>query len=150
MAYGILKHLPCTHHFLATLYTHIMSEHQSCHPLWQASNVTLIYKRNEPDNPASCRMIALTSVVGKLFHQIISDRILDYMTAISFIDTSMQKTYHITLFDLKVAFGSISHSLIDHTLTRYNIPEKCEKVYHIALLGYQWLSNWQQMGVKSF
>ena len=33
------------------------------------------------------------------------------------------KTVHITFFDLKDAFGSISHSLIDHVLTRYHIPD---------------------------
>ena len=33
-----------------------------------------------------------------------------------------KRTCHITFFDLKDAFGSISHELIDHVMTRYNIP----------------------------
>ena len=121
-------------------------------------------------------MIALTSIVGKIFHQIISDRVLDYMTTNGFIDTAMQKAFirnvngtmehntvlqevisharrnkrtcHITFFDLKDAFGSISHSLIDHTLTRYNIPDNI-KSYISSLysnisgqvVGNKWKSN---------
>ncbi len=34
-----------------------------------------------------------------------------------------KRTCHITFFDLKDAFGSISHSLIDHCLERYQIPD---------------------------
>ena len=74
------------------------------------------------------------------------------MTTNGFIDTAMQKAFirnvngtmeHNTVlqevisharrnttnlpishfFDIRDAFGSISHSLIDHTLTIYNIPD---------------------------
>ena len=140
ITYGILRNLSCTHHFLATLYSRVLSESQSPPLLWQCSNVLLIYKRNEPENPKNFRMIALISTVGKLFHQIISDRILEYMTENKFLDKSVQKaliknvngtiehnmllhevisnarrskrTCEITFFDLKDAFGSISHELI--------------------------------------
>ena len=95
-------------------------------------------------------MIALTSVFAKLYHQLLSNRILDYLTLNGFIDTSMQKafvqningtiehnqvlqevlssartkkkTVHCTFFDLKDAFGSISHKLIEICLDRYHIP----------------------------
>ena len=33
------------------------------------------------------------------------------------------KTCHITFFDLKDAFGSISHEMIDYVLKRYSIPD---------------------------
>jgi hypothetical protein len=96
-------------------------------------------------------MIALTSIIGKLFNQIISDRTLEYMTSNGYLNPAVQKafikningtiehnqllqeiisharrnnkTLHITFFDLKDAFGSISHELIDHCLTRYHIPD---------------------------
>ena len=95
-------------------------------------------------------MIALTSVAGKVFHQIVSERMLKYLIGNGYIDSSLQKafisningtiehnqllqqvisharrnhkTVHITFFDLKDAFGSISHSLIDHT------ANSCESV----------------------
>ena len=38
-----------------------------------------------------------------------------------------RRTCHITFFDLKDAFGSISHSLIDHCLERYQIPDNVRK-----------------------
>ena len=151
LTYGVLRHLPSTHHFLATLYSRILLTSPVPPPTWQTSNVTLIHKRNETSVPNNFRMIALTSVIGKLFHQIISNRILDYMTSNGYISTEMQKAFihningtiehnqvlqevitharqnsrtcHITFFDLKDAFGSISHSLIDHTLARYQLPD---------------------------
>ena len=89
ITYGLLKHLPSAHHFLATLYSKIIADSPSPPSLWQCSNVSLIYKRNEPSNPKNFRMIALTSVIGKLFHQIISDRILEYMIGNGFINSAV-------------------------------------------------------------
>ncbi len=85
-------------------------------------------------------MIALTSVIGKLFNKIISDHILDYMIINNVINTAVQKAFikningtiehnqllqevishahkhkqtcDVTFFDLKDAFGSISHERI--------------------------------------
>ena len=149
--YGVLKHLTSTHHFLATLYSKILLESPAPPELWQSSNVSLIFKRNDTDNPKNFRMIALTSIIGKLFHQIISDRLLEYMISNGYINNAVQKAFiknvngtvehnqllqevisharrnnktcHVTFFDLKDAFGSISHSLIDHVLCRYHIPD---------------------------
>ena len=137
LTYGILKHLPATHHFMATLYSKLLLKSPKPPSLWQTSKIALIYKRNEQDNPRNFRMIALTSIVGKVFHQILSSRTLEFMTNNGYIDNSMQKAFinningtiehnqllqeiiqharhhkktcHITFFDLKDAFGSISH-----------------------------------------
>ena len=91
--YGVLKHLPATHHLLATIYSKILLESPSPPMLWQQSNVSLIYKRNETSVPKNFRMIALTSVAGKLYHQIISDRMLDYLIGNGYIDASLQKAF---------------------------------------------------------
>ncbi len=151
LTYGVLKHLPSSHHFLATLFNKLLFESPKPSPLWQKSKISLIYKRNEPDNPKNFRPIALSSITGKIYHQILSNRILEYLIGNNYIDNSMQKAFinningtiehnqllqeiisharvnkrtcHITFFDLKDAFGSISHSLIDHCLERYHIPE---------------------------
>ena len=155
LTYGVIKHLPSTHHFLAILYSRILLDSPTPPELWQQSNVSLIYKRNETSNPKNFRMIALTSTIGKLFHQLISDRILDYLISNSYINPAVQKafikningtiehnqllqelmsharrnhkTLHITFFDLKDAFGSISHEMIDHVLTRYHMPDNIKQ-----------------------
>ncbi len=63
LTYGILKHLPCSHHFLATLYSQILLDNPKPSPLWQKSKISLIYKRNQMDNPKNFRPIALSSIV---------------------------------------------------------------------------------------
>ena len=151
ITYGVLRHLPSVHHLLATLYSKILINSPEPPALWQQSNVSLIYKRNEPSNPKNFRMIALTSVIGKIYHQILSDRILQYLIGNGYINDALQKAFiknvngtvehnqllqevltharrnhktcHVTFFDLKDAFGSISHALIDEVLTRYKLPE---------------------------
>jgi hypothetical protein len=95
-------------------------------------------------------MISLTSCVGKLFHQIVADRIESYLIANGLLDPQTQKaflkgingciehtivmkeiiahakakkhTLHVTFFDLADAFGSVEHNLIDKTLRKNNVP----------------------------
>ena len=95
-------------------------------------------------------MIALSSVLGKTFHLLLSKRITSYLTSNNFIDSSTQKafiskingviehnqclheildhaklnkrTVHSTFFDLEDAFGSVDHKLISFSLLRYKIP----------------------------
>ena len=149
ITYGTLRKLLSTHHFLATQYSRLLIDSNTAPSLRHLSNVSLIYKRKEPLNPKNFRMIALTSIICKLFNQIVSDRILDYMIENSFIDNSVQnafiknvngtiehnhllqevisharnskRTCHITSVDVKDAFGSISHELIGYVTTRYKI-----------------------------
>lgn len=95
-------------------------------------------------------MISLTSCVSKLFHQVLADRTGAYLTknrlinsdiqkaflkgingciehnqllqeAISF-SKSKKKTLHVTFFDLADAFGSVSHTLISHSMERFKLP----------------------------
>ena len=95
-------------------------------------------------------MIALSSVFGKTFHQILASRTTDCLTENNFIDSSVQKAFirgingviehnqvlgeitchakrnnrtcHITFFDLEDAFGSVHHDLISHSLSRFHFP----------------------------
>ena len=172
LTYGLLKKLPSSHHFLATLYNKLML-HPKPSTWWQQSNVTLIHKRNDPGEPKNFRMIALTSVIAKLYHQLLSNRILDFLTLNGYIDTSLQKafvqnvngtiehnqvlqevlgsarnrqkTVHCTFFDLKDAFGSISHELIKVCLDRYNIPSNIKSYItnlYSGLYGTALGPNW--------
>ena len=119
--------------------------------MWSESNVTLIYKSGDTKQPENFRMISLTSCIGKMFNQILAERMTSYLTANEFIDKcvqkafinglngciehnqvlheiishakSNQKTLHVTFFDLADAFGSVSHNLISKSMDRYAIPQ---------------------------
>ena len=149
ITYGILKKLTCTHHILATLYSKLLLSPEPP-TSWGNSKITLIYKKGEASDPTNFRMIALSSVLGKTFHLLLSQRLASYLTANNFIDSSIQKAFlnkingtiehnqciqeillnarsnrrtaHLTFFDLADAFGSVQHNLISHCLQRYQVP----------------------------
>ena len=154
ISYGILKKLPCLHHCFATLYNKILWD--GIPPTtWAQSRVTLIYKKGDTNDPANFRMIALSTVFGKIHHQIMANRSATYMTENGYIDKSVQKafiqringviehnqvlqeiirhahinkkTVHMTFYDLEDAFGSVSHQLIDTCLQRYKYSEPIRK-----------------------
>ncbi len=159
MLYGFIKKLPSTHHILATLFSKLLVSGDPPED-WSNSNVSLIYKSGEMDNPANFRMISLTSCVGKLFHQIVANRIEIFVLTNDLIDSETQKaflkgingciehttimreliadarsskrTIHVTFFDLADAFGSVEHNLIDYTLRRNGIPTPvCDYVQNL-------------------
>ena len=73
LLYGVLAKLPSVHHFLATLYT--KTHETSVAPAsWATSMVVLLYKAGDEAEPSNFRLIALTSCIGKPYHQIKADR----------------------------------------------------------------------------
>ncbi|XP_033115344.1 uncharacterized protein LOC117115595 [Anneissia japonica] len=92
ITYGILKKFPCCHHFLATLFSKI---NESCIPpsSWTTCNVIPIYKNGESNDPANCRMIALSSSIGKLYHQILSGNLENYLIKNNIINSDLQKAF---------------------------------------------------------
>ena len=93
ITYLHLRKLPSSHHFLATLYSKIIFESQMPPPSWCVGELALIYKSGSANDPANFRPIALTSVVGKLFHKIIARRLESYLILNDIIDTSVQKGF---------------------------------------------------------
>ena len=150
LLYGVLAKLPSVHWFLATHYTKTL---QSClaPQTWASSKLILCHKDGDTGQPSNFRPLALSSCLGKPFHQIKAHRLADYMVANGFINTSTQKaflqgingctehikvlqeiiqdakstkkTVHFSWFDLTDAFGSIAHNLIEHCLRHYQVPE---------------------------
>ena len=96
ITYYHLFHLPCTHHFLATLFNKILEAGTAPRSWGQAegqAHIKLLYKSGGRHDPSNFRPIALTSVVGKLFHKIISRRIETYLRHNDVLDASTQKGF---------------------------------------------------------
>jgi len=120
-------------------------------PQWQVGVSTLIAKTDDLKDPAKFRNITLQNCSGKLFFSLWGDRVLDYMTANKFIDTSVQKGFmkkmpgcvehtqallaelkeaktkrrqiHAVWIDLMNAYGKVPHGLIVYALHRYHLPQ---------------------------
>ena len=102
------------------------------------------------DNPTNFHMISLTLNIGKLYHSLEAQRMIDFMVGNQYLEPLTQKAYiegingcvehvtvvheiiqhaklnhktvHITWFDLEDAFGSVSHMLIPVVKKYYSIP----------------------------
>ena len=138
---------------MATLFNKVL-ESGTPPSSWAASNVVLLHKKGDTSVPSNFRMIALSSCIGKIYHQIIADRLHDYIIDNELVNTEFQKaflkgkngcvehnqvlhevishskannrTVHITWFDLEDAFGSVSHDLIKLTLQRNLVPSEIQ------------------------
>ena len=61
---------------MATLFNKLL-ERGISPAYWGSAHIKLIYKAGNPTDPSNFRPIALTSVVGKVFHEIISFHLED-------------------------------------------------------------------------
>ena len=153
ITYFHLSHLPSVHHFMATLFNKLLEKGLSP-ACWGSARIKLIYKMGDPSDPANFCPIALTSVVGKVFHKIISLRLEEYLRRNKVIDASVQKGFitglpgvfehvyslsailqdatsakrplMITFLDLKNTFGSVPHQLIFDMLRTVKVPSKIQ------------------------
>ena len=136
--------------FLATLYSWLLLEDPDPSAQWCQSEIKLIYKDGDKNEPANFKPISLTSCVGKNYHQILADKMALYLSINGLIDTTVQKVFmwgisgctdhnlvfqellayawsakkmlHCTFFDLADAFGLVSHDLIKISLVRLKFP----------------------------
>uniref|UniRef100_A0A1X7UWX7 Reverse transcriptase domain-containing protein n=1 Tax=Amphimedon queenslandica TaxID=400682 RepID=A0A1X7UWX7_AMPQE len=150
ISYYHLKNLPCTHLFLATLFSKIIISSPFAPQIWCSGKILLFHKKDNNDSPENFRPIALTSTIGKLLHRIIAKRLETYLLEIGYLDSTLQKGFlsdvdgvmehilslnsilfnakehHLPLFmtfaDLRNAFGSIHHQLISDMLSLVGVP----------------------------
>lgn len=125
---------------------------------WIVAIRKLIPKTDDLSDPSRFRDINLSNIDGKIFFGLISKRANKFMVENHYIDTKIQKgfingvpgvlehTYSmteivnnsrehqrsicITWIDLKNAFGSVSHDLIDFVLEWYHWPIAVRKIIH--------------------
>lgn len=150
ISYYHLKNLSCTHLFLATLFSKIITSSPLAPRSWCNGRILLFHKKNSNDTPENFRPIALTSTIGKLLHRILAKRLENYLLDIGYLDPTLQKGFlsdingvmeHIlslnsilynakehnlplfmTFVDLRNAFGSIHHQLITDMLSLVGVP----------------------------
>jgi hypothetical protein len=117
---------------------------------WCQSEIKLIYKDGDKNDPTNFRPISLTSCVSKIYHQILANMMTVYLSSNGLIDTTVQKafmqeisgctdhnfalqellayarkekkTLHCMFLDLADAFGSVSHDLIKISPERFRFP----------------------------
>ena len=93
ITYFHLRNLPCTHHFLATLFTKILLTEQEPPSSWFSAEITLVHKGGDPSQPGNFHPIALSSVIPKTFHKILAKRLERYLLRNNIIDPSLQKGF---------------------------------------------------------
>jgi len=151
LTYAILKHLPCVHGLLSTLFSRLREEDEPHPPqCWTRSVSILIFKKGERDDPGNFRRIVLSNVIGKMFNALLAKDLTVFVLKNKIIDPTFQKaflegvsgcvehtmvlheviqnaratkrTVHVTSLDLKDAFGSVAPQLIRFTLNRAGVP----------------------------
>jgi len=152
ITYDILKYIPSAYPYLCIIYNHILFNDHKAYDDWAKCVFKLFHKPGKEDLKKfnSWRMIALSSVIGKIFHTIIGRRMALFLTQNNYIDSTVQKMYlkdisgctehsftmleviknaraiqntvHITNLDLADAFGSVPHNLIEFAMEYYSIP----------------------------
>ena len=126
---------------------------------WRVGEAVLIPKEEDRTRPELFRNITLTNVSGKMFFQVLANRLLSYMVGNGYIDQAIQKGFlpgvagcvehtqvlmetlldakkHtkeivVAWLDLANAYGSVAHNLIQYALEWYHVPANMrELIYH--------------------
>jgi len=157
ITYAMLKRLPEMAGILATIYSRCMRTSR-IPEYWKTSITTLIYKKGDAGNPGNWRPINLQSAVYKVYAAILARRTASWAIATKAISNTQKgfmpyngttehsflletvinngrdekKARYMTWYDLKNAFGSVSHELIMASLRASRMPEQiCDAVANI-------------------
>ena len=147
--YTIYKRCEILQRVLVQLYNDVIRTGR-VPPSWGVANIVLIPKPSGIiDDVKELRPIALTNTVGKLFTAILSSRLESFLRSNEFWDAtqkgfatatqgcidhaftvqqalqdarSHQKSIAVAWLDLKNAFGSVSHKMVQFALRSYGVP----------------------------
>ena len=118
---------------------------------WKKAVTILIYKKGDPGLPENFRPITLEPITLKIFTSILRDRIYEFLLKNKYIEQHYQKGFTpglsgtfehiaemdniinqsrlkqkslvITLIDLRNAFGTVNHQLIQTVLEYHHVPQ---------------------------
>lgn len=125
---------------------------------WRVGEAVLIPKDEDRTKPELFRNITLTNVSGKMFFQVLANRLLTYMVGNGYLDQSIQKGFlpgvagcveHtqvlmetlldskrnakdivVAWLDLANAYGSVAHNLIQFALEWYHVPANIRELIY--------------------
>lgn len=132
---------------LALIFNHCM-DNNDVPASWKQSMTVLIHKKGDADEISNFRPIALMSCVYKLFMSVMASRIVNYaidnnllsdcqksarpsegcyehtflLQSLVLDAKRLQKNVFLTWLDLRNAFGSVPHDVIELTLSHLGIP----------------------------
>ncbi len=119
--------------------------HRKVPAAWKSANLSLVFKKGDPTDPANWRPIALSSVIGKVYTRLWAMRLTSLITASKILSQS-QKGFlpgdgiaehiwvahsliqqntpgtSIAFIDLRDAFGSVPHDVILSGLDQLGLP----------------------------
>jgi len=170
--YTVYKHSEPLQRALVTLFNDVVRTGR-VPPSWSVASIVLIPKSaGVTDDVKELRPIALTNTMGKLFTAIFARRLEGFLRANRSWDISqkgfacatqgcidhsftLQQALHdsrsrqtniaVAWLDLKNAFGSISHKMVQYALRQYGVPPKwCQVVFGLynALCARVVTPNW--------
>ena len=117
---------------------------------WGAASIQLLAKSSKLSDPSEFRPIALTNTIGKIFFAVISKRLENFMLKNNYIShvqkgfkastpgclehsftmfealldaKSNQRQIVVSWLDLKNAYGSVRHNLIQFALNWFHVPK---------------------------
>ena len=132
---------------LALIFNHCLDEND-VPASWKQSMTVLIHKKGDADEISNYRPIALMSCIYKLFMSVMASRIVTYAIANNLLSDCqksarpsegcyehtfllqslvldakrLQKNVFLAWLDLRNAFGSVPHDVIETTLSHLGIP----------------------------
>lgn len=149
ISYKILKGCPSLVPALVHLYNRCLDT-CSVPKMWKIAVIKLITKpgKSVSHDPSTFRPIALTSVIGKVFTSVLKDHLFHYLISNNFLSTEVQKGFvnrvngcqehqfklmeairdakshqrsqTVLWLDLRNAFGTVDHRLIQFALSHYH------------------------------
>jgi hypothetical protein len=95
---------------------------------WCESEIKLIYKDGDKNEPANFRPISLTSCVGKIYHQILAEKMTLYLSSNGLFNTTVQKAI------MRGISGCTNHNLVLQELSSTGAVGLCkERKENVAL-----------------